>query len=68
MCDKYFVSLWKNQNIDGARNVFQKQNKKLFSCQTCRHTKKEDSTSVQNVEQHHGCKEEDRLQNQFTKF
>ena len=59
---------WKKLNIDGARNVSQKQNKKLFSCQTWQHTREEDNTNAQSVDRHHGCKEEDRLQNQCTKF
>ena len=59
---------WKKLNTDGARNVLQKQNKKLFSCQTWQHTREEDNTDAQNVDRHHGCREEDHLQNQFTKF
>ncbi len=68
MCDKHCITSWKKPSTDGVRNVFQKQNKKLFSCQTWQHTKKEDSTNAQSVDKHHGCKEEDHLQNQFTKF
>jgi len=68
LCGNILPYSWKKLNTDGARNVFQKQNKKLFSCQTWQHTKKEDSTNVQSVDKHHGCKEEDHLQNQFTKF
>jgi len=59
---------WKKLNTDGARNVLQKQNKKLFSCQTWQHTRGEDNTNAQSVDRHHGCKEEDHLQNQCTKF
>ena len=59
---------WKNLNTDGARNVLQKQNKKLFSCPTWQHTRREDNTNAQSVVRHHGCKEEDHLQNQYTKF
>ena len=64
----FLVISWKKLNTDGARNVLQKQNKKLFLCQTWRHTKEEDNTNAQSVDKHLGYKEEDHLQNQFTKF
>ena len=56
-----------NMKIDGANIVWQKQNKKLFSCQKFQHTKEEDNTNAHSVEKNHGCKVEDHLQNQFIK-
>ena len=56
---------WKKLNTDGVRNVLQKQNKKLFSCQKFQHTNEDDNTNVHSAEKNHGCKVEDRLQNQF---
>jgi hypothetical protein len=64
----FFISSWKRLNTDGARNVLQKQNRKLFLCQTCQHTREEDNTNALSVDKHHGCKEEGHLLNQFIKF
>jgi hypothetical protein len=51
--------------IVGVKIVWQKQNKKLFSCQKFQHTNEDDNTNVHSVEKNHGYKVEDHLQNQF---
>ena len=56
-----------NMKIVGAKIVWQKQNKKLFSCQKFQHTKEGGNTNAHSVEKNHGYKVEDHLQNQFTK-
>jgi hypothetical protein len=57
----------KNTKIDGAQTVWQKRNKKLFSCQKFQHTNEEGSTNARSVEKNLGCKVEDRQLNQFIK-
>ena len=52
---------------DGAQIVWQKQNKRSFSCQKFQHTNEEDSTNVHSVEKNLGCKVEDHQLNQFIK-
>jgi len=51
--------------IVGAKIAWQKQNKKLFSCQKFQHTNEDDNTNAHSVEKNLGCKAEDHLQNQF---
>ncbi len=57
----------KRLKTDGARDVYQRQNKRLFSCQKCQHTKEGDSTNAHSVARHHGYRQDAHLPNQFTK-
>ena len=53
-----------NMKIVGAKIAWQKQNKKLFSCQKFQHTNEDGNTNVHSAEKNHGYKVEDHLQNQ----
>lgn len=61
--------MWRRkQNTDGVRNVFQRQNKKLCSCQRFPLTNEDDNTNAHNVDKHLGYKEEDHQLNLSTKI
>lgn len=51
--------------IVGAKNAWQKQNKKLFSCQKFQLTNEDDNTNAQYAEKNVGYKLEDHQLKQF---
>ena len=62
-----FLKTWiKNLKIVGAKNAWQKQNKKSFSCLKFQRTNEEGNTNAHNAEKNLGCLEEDHQLNQFT--
>lgn len=57
----------KNSKVDGVGFVLQKPNNKSFFFHKMQPTNVEDSTNVQFVEKHPGCKADDLLQKVFTR-
>lgn len=57
----------KNLKVDGVSFVLQKPNNRSFFFHKMQLTNVEDSTNVQFVEKHPGCKADDLLQKVFTR-
>jgi hypothetical protein len=61
--------MWRKKlNTDGVKNVFQRQDKKLYSCQKFPLTNEDDNTNAHSVDKHLGYKEEGRQPNRSTKL